>query len=731
MSRATVFSLLCIGAVVVGLPAGLVGEPLRVTEQMTGPWQLLIDDHVVSSKHSVVRRYHPFRKHKGNPLIVLDRPWEAHVVSATTVLPDESGTGFVMYYYCWTEKKPGKEDAGSYMCYATSKDGLTWEKPNLGLYEYEGSKDNNIIPNSPHAVMRTPWEADPQKRFQGVGDMYHAYSSPDGLHWKRESKETIVSGGDTNHFYWDPHTKMFRCTVKGCASSRVNGDLAGLRRRIVGFSETTDLTKFPGLRMVMAPDDYDDLWCKPGTVQRTHFYACPVLPYESMYVGFLQIYRAEEPEGFFHGPLWLELTSSHDGIRWMRQEPDPSVRHIYALYETSRTPLLDIGKFREFDEGMVIAPTPLRVNDELWFYYTGYDELHDLLPYHSAIGLAKLRKDGFASLDADECPGEILTKPFSGTGGVMQVNFDSRGGRLLVEVLDAEGRVIPGYGRDACEPLEGESIRQPVTWKTKKELPSEGTIRFRFLMEHVRLYSFMVGEQAKCVDEKGAAHLQALYTFDGKIDSWSDRLGDDGLQRLRNLGTCTIDHKEPDPATGIHSLVIGSPWRTWNRVEIEGTTQLGRQFTLAAIVKHKRSSLARLFSAYDGMSPIGSSDLIFEFDPGGKAIDSMRLFCKGVSVRSKPATFDDGKYHHLAVTYNDGVVNFYVDGRSIGEEWMPGGEPVSLSRNLLVGEDANRGSDEQLEGNVDDLLVYGRALTGDEVARLAKDGAASFFALHD
>jgi hypothetical protein len=95
---------------------------------------------------------------------------------------------------------------------------------------------------------------------------------------------------------------------------------------------------------------------------------------------------------------------------------------------------------------MVIAPTPLRVNDELWFYYTGYDELHDLLPYHSAIGLAKLRKDGFASLDADECPGEILTKPFSGTGGVMQVNFDSRGGRLLVEVLDAEGRVIPGYG---------------------------------------------------------------------------------------------------------------------------------------------------------------------------------------------------------------------------------------------------------------------------------------------
>jgi hypothetical protein len=48
-----------------------------------------------------------------------------------------------------------------------------------------------------------------------------------------------------------------------------------MRRRCVGFSETDDLTQFPPLRMIMAPDDIDDLWCKPGTVQRTHFYACP------------------------------------------------------------------------------------------------------------------------------------------------------------------------------------------------------------------------------------------------------------------------------------------------------------------------------------------------------------------------------------------------------------------------------------------------------------------------
>jgi hypothetical protein len=80
----------------------------------------------------------------------------------------------------------------------------------------------------PHPWLENPWIPspapeilDPQKRFQGVGDMYHAYSSPDGIRWKKESKEKIVSGGDTSHFYYDPNTKLFRCTVKGGGTDRV------------------------------------------------------------------------------------------------------------------------------------------------------------------------------------------------------------------------------------------------------------------------------------------------------------------------------------------------------------------------------------------------------------------------------------------------------------------------------------------------------------------------------
>ncbi len=714
---------------IVRICSAAAGEPVRATEQLVGPWQLFVDDYLVAAKKNVVRRYHPFQKHPASPVIVVDKPWEAHVVNACTVLPGADGTGFRMWYYCWTEDKKTKKGRGSFMCYAESKDGLKWEKPNLGLFEWDGdgTKNNNIIPNCPHAVMQTPWEKDPQKRYWGVGDMYHAYSSPDGINWKKESKESIVSGGDTSHFYWDPNTKLFRCTVKGGGNAYVSGDVSGLRRRTVGYSETADLTKFPPLRMVMAPDDADDLWCMPETVQRTHFYACPVVPYETMYLGILQIYRAEEPEGYFHGPLWLELVSSRDGFHWLREEVDTTVRSATALYSVSRPPLLNIGKFREFDDGMVIAHTPLRVGDELWTFYTGYDELHDLLPYKSCIGLAKMRKDGFASLDADQSPGEVLTKRFEKVGGVMQVNCNARGGSIRVELLDAEGKVIPGYGREDCEPLTGDSIRGTVAWKTKKELPSGSPIRFRFVMDRARLFSFTAGEGAKAIDEPAGPVLQALYTFDGKTDAWSDVLGEDGLQTIRNLGTCVIDHKKPDPAFGKRSLVVGSEWRPWNRVEILGTDNLGRYFTLAAMVKSKDSKHARLFSAYRGNFPVGTSDLIFDFDPSGRILNGLRLVCKGIPVESNAVKFADNKYHHLAVVYDDGCVTFYLDGKPQGQQWIPGGEPVKLARNLLVGEDAQRGSEEQLMGNVDDVLVLGRALSEKDIAALSEKGATAFF----
>jgi hypothetical protein len=145
------------------------------------------------------------------------------------------------------------------------------------------------------------------------------------------------------------------------------------------------------------------------------------------------------------------------------------------------------------------------------------------------------------------------------------------------------------------------------------------------------------------------------------------------------------------------------------------------------MVRSKDHKHARLFSAYRGNHPTHSRELIFDYDPRGRMVSGLRLFCKGLSVESDSLRFDDEQYHHLGVTYDDGRVTFYLDGKPAGREWLPGGDPVRLVRNLLVGEDAERGTDEQLNGQVDDVLVLGVALPAEAMQILATQGAGVLY----
>src|SRR5262245_60396237 len=70
------------------------GQGSRSLTDLSGPWQLLVDDYLISAKANVVRRYHAFEKHKENPVVVVDRPWERDIVKCAAVLPTEDGSGF-------------------------------------------------------------------------------------------------------------------------------------------------------------------------------------------------------------------------------------------------------------------------------------------------------------------------------------------------------------------------------------------------------------------------------------------------------------------------------------------------------------------------------------------------------------------------------------------------------------------------------------------------------------
>jgi hypothetical protein len=138
---------------------------------------------------------------------------------------------------------------------------------------------------------------------------------------------------------------------------------------------------------------------------------------------------------------------------------------------------------------------------KLW--YGGFDQVHGtaLKLTTGSIGLATLRKDGFASLDAGATAGTILTKPLTNAGGVLQVNYRAGGGSLKVEVLDEDNNVLPGYGQADCIALTGDSVSETVAWGTNTALPAAASsLSLRFILQNASLYSFMAGQSASLVD---------------------------------------------------------------------------------------------------------------------------------------------------------------------------------------------------------------------------------------
>ena len=694
------------------------GETRSVSD-MTGHWQLFVDDYLISSLENTTRVFHPFRKYEGNPVIKPDKPWEKDTVKLAMVLPNEERNGFRMWYGCHAPRS----DGGGYSLYAVSKDGVTWEKPSLGLVarRADGSTDNNIV-SFTGCVVHSPWNP-PESRYTSImPGSYRGSNSPDGLRGSKSS-EPLVKGGDVGRFCWDPNTRKYLGYVK------VGREVRGLSRRCVGYSDGADhMVPWPPLRLCLAPDDYDDRWVQDeGSIHRTHFYGMTPFVYETIYVALLWIFRANDDCSYFYGPLYTEIITSRDGTHWRRQDPP-------------RTPIIDLGPPGSWDDGMVCGGGLVVDGGQLKAYYTGYDDTHDIVPMHSCIGLATMRKDGFASIEAGAEVGRVRTKRLSGIGGLpLRVNCDTTKGWLRAIVLDENDEVVPGYNKNDSRFIRGDNIDTTVTWEEHDVLPTgHASLRLVFLMQNASLYSFMVGDKMQVIDDEPKKPvLSVLYTFE-KNEMWGNKLAapvdvlpGDGAQKATvngrtNLGI-ELDDKPENAAFGGKSMAVKAAFTPRCTVEIDGTRDLGKYFTLAVMTRSADNKHARLFSSYDDFGPCRGSELVFDCDPTGRAIAGLRLIVQGMSVESKPLKFADGKYHHTAVVYDNGRVFFYLDGEPAGGAWIGGDAPVVMERNLQVGEDTRHAQGNQFRGNLDDVLVLGRAMTAEEIKTLSRHGAEAFF----
>ena len=464
--------------------AAAVAAPKSLGD-LTGPWILFVDDSPVARRSQVVRRYHAFNKHPANPVLKADQPWEQSVYLYGTVLPGEQRKGYRAWYHGTGRAMSNR---GYFSAYAESNDGVHWTKPPLGIVPWQGNTNNNMIldrrrsPGDDHhpQVIHTPWDPDPARRYRmltfAYSDGYWASYSPDGIHWDDAAHNPVlVDPGDVGNFNWDPHRQAYI----GCTKLWLQ--VRGVNRRCVQFTQTRDFGSWPGAQLILTPDEADDR-LRGG---KPDFYGLSAFPYESMYIGFLWVYNANGGDDTIN----VELVSSHDGARWLRQE-EP------------RPPILPLGSLGQWDDGMVFTPNhPVVDGDTIKLFYGGFDGPHKNPGARGAIGLATLRKDGFASLDAGEDPGLVITRDLIRAAGPLRINARATGGWLKAELLDERGEVIAGYSRDDCEAFTGDNVAHTLRWAEKTGLPAAGRLRVRFVMRHASLFSFTAGAESRLAED--------------------------------------------------------------------------------------------------------------------------------------------------------------------------------------------------------------------------------------
>ena len=403
--------------------------------------------------------------------LVADKPWEGNTSAYFTVFQDDDK--YRMYYrgshWLVDEEKAAHREV---TCYAESSDGITWTKPELGLYEFDGSKKNNIVWNGPGTHCFTPFKdtnpnCNPDARYKALTADYRdgkrgllALQSPDGIHWKLIQDEHVITEGyfdSQNLAFWDSNRMLY-----------------------VDYHRTF----INGVRSIMTCTSKDFVnWTKPVLLEyqegspNEHLYTNAVRLYDRaphIYIGFPTRYLPNE--GSRVEPLFM---SSRDSINFHRYSAVPVVpESAPADRKGNRSNYMANGllDLKTEPKHMSVYATEA--------YYEGPD---------NRIRRFQYRKDGFVALTADKSGGIVTTRLLKTTGGKLYLNYQtSEGGHIKVDVLDKDDELLPGME----SVLVGDSIdEQLIFGKRRRTGLSAGVYRLRFSINNASVYAFRFSDK--------------------------------------------------------------------------------------------------------------------------------------------------------------------------------------------------------------------------------------------
>ena len=412
------------------------------------------------------------------PVLAPTEPWEGTaVVAYGTAYHDADSGGFHFWYETANSAWPPPSRV---LCYATSTDGVHWEKPKLGLFEWQGSSANNIVwifqntgiwddfdgfnvlvePDAPaHArfkmVIYTRATSDDSRAF-------FVLTSPDGLRWTWRDEPFLTDAGDRFHCVRDErHGDYLLTTRRARLEWDKHGDPPRPWKRTITRWRSPDLQRWEGGEQLLKADDAD--------LPEAECYSMYPIAAGNGYVGYLELYdRLLER-------LHTELVVSWDGDHWERVD---------------RTPWLDRGTDGAWDDMWVFPSSndPLVVGDRMLVHYSGRGSAHagdrpPMRPYRSSIGLAWLGRDRWAALSVGQDGGEFITEPVTVSGDCLWLNADAEFGDVRVQILDATDGPHDGFGFDAADRIDRDGVDLPVSWGGSRSLAD---LRGRSVRLHVK-----------------------------------------------------------------------------------------------------------------------------------------------------------------------------------------------------------------------------------------------------
>ena len=497
--------------------------------------EFLFDDEWVDRKVGV-RRVNGQPVKQQAPVLEPEMAWEAEGVHpCQAVLYDSEERRFKMWYRgifpaslhpAWRIKPAGGQGVEpsewaslkrlSGVCYAESDDGLRWRRPAVGLVEFQGSRENNILQVLPEGdsvffnVTKDSHDPDTSRRYKALGFQY-SYSadldaprggygigvafSPDGLNWTKRPGLVLTTKEVTDCDCILPRRDPATGKWVGFFRPRTQPK----KRRFVGYSQSDDFEHWTLPRMLLTPDHSDDEW--------TEFYGMAATAVQEWRVGCLWVFHNNPA----FSPMTTELAYSRDGRNYRRAMP----RHEFVPLGPDGAP----------DSVMISVAAIVEHGNEFLLYYHGSNADHGSdrgldrrshslppaktahgEPHRSIFGVARLPWGQFCGLRADG-DGMVETKYLCnyGRSGVKALATVENGGAIAAEILDQYGEPIPGWGATSSRARADDRGISSLHWgreeligrpdQTSDEKGTVGhVVKLRFHLHKATLYGFQAGD---------------------------------------------------------------------------------------------------------------------------------------------------------------------------------------------------------------------------------------------